>query len=88
VALRCVRRTRASPAHINSIVAAIQPAVEATRGADVEATIKANTDNVVRSLRSSEPVLKKEVEAGAITVLGAYYNLDTGAVVFTEEKKD
>ena len=77
-----------APEHINSIVAAIQPAVEATRGADVEATIKANTDNVVRSLRSSEPVLKKEVEAGAITVLGAYYNLDTGAVVFTEEKKD
>jgi carbonic anhydrase len=77
-----------APAHINSIVAAIQPAVEATRGADVEATIKANTDNVVQSLRSSEPVLKKEVEAGAITVLGAYYDLDTGAVVFTEEKKD
>jgi carbonic anhydrase len=77
-----------APAHINSIVAAIQPAVETTRGADVEATIKANTDNVVRSLRSSEPVLKKEVEAGAITVLGAYYDLGTGAVTFTEEKKD
>ena len=77
-----------APAHINSIVSAIQPAVEATRGADVETTIKANTENVVRSLRSSEPVLKKEVEAGAITVLGAYYDLDTGAVVFTEEKKD
>lgn len=76
-----------APAHINSIVAAIQPAVEATRGADVEATIKANTENVVQSLRSSEPVLKKEVEAGAITVLGAYYDLDTGAVVFTDEKK-
>jgi len=77
-----------APAHINSIVAAIQPAVEATRGADVEATIKANTDNVVRSLRSSEPVLKKEIEAGSITVLGANYNLDTGTVAFTEEKKD
>jgi carbonic anhydrase len=49
-----------APAHINSIVAAIQPAVEATRGADVEATIKANTDNVVRSLRSSEPSLRRK----------------------------
>ncbi len=77
-----------APAHINSIVAAIQPAVEATRGADVEATVKANVKNVVQSLRSSEPVLKKEVEAGAITVIGAYYDLDTGAVAFTEEKKD
>lgn len=62
--------------------------MEATRGADLETTVKANTDNVVQSLRSSEPVLKKEVEAGAITVLGAYYDLDTGAVVFTEGKKD
>jgi carbonic anhydrase len=62
--------------------------VEATRGADVEATVKANVENVVQSLRSSEPVLKKEVEAGAITVVGAYYNLDTGAVAFTKEKKD
>jgi carbonic anhydrase len=77
-----------APAHINSLVAAIRPAVEATRGADLETTVKANTDNVVESLRSSEPVLKKEVEAGAITVLGAYYDLDTGAVVFTEGKKD
>jgi hypothetical protein len=30
----------------------------------VEATVKANIDNVVQDLRSSEPVLKKEVEAG------------------------
>jgi carbonic anhydrase len=77
-----------APAHINSLVTAIRPAVEATRGADVEATAKANVDNVVQSLRSSEPVLKKEVEAKAISVVGAYYNLDTGAVAFTEEKKD
>jgi len=75
-----------APAHLDSLVTAIQPAVEATRGTDVEATIKANVENVVQSLRSSEPVLKKEVEAGAITVLGAYYDLDTGAVAFSEEK--
>ena len=76
------------PAHLNSLVTAIQPAVEATRGADLDATIKANIENVVQSLRSSEPVLKKEVEAGAITVLGAYYDLGTGSVAFTEEKKN
>jgi carbonic anhydrase len=77
-----------APAHINSLVAAIQPAVEATRGADLEATVKANVENVVQSLRSSEPVLKKIVEAGTIEVAGAYYDLDTGAVAFTEEKKN
>ena len=77
-----------APAHINSLVTAIQPAVEATRGADVEATVKANIDNVVEGLRSSEPVLKKEVETGAINVVGAYYNLDTATVSFTEKKKE
>jgi len=46
------------------------------------------TNAAARSRRSSEPVLKKEVEARAITVLGAYYDLATGAVAFTEEKKD
>ena len=77
-----------APAHINSLVTAIRPAVEVTRGADVEATVKANIDNVVEGLRSSEPVLKKEVETGAINVVGAYYNLDTAAVSFTEKKKE
>jgi len=77
-----------APAHINSLVAAIQPAVEATRGADLEATVKANVENVAQSLRSSEPVLKKTVDAGTIEVAGAYYDLDTGAVAFTEEKKN
>jgi len=43
---------------------------------------------VVQSLSSSEPVLKKEVESGASTVVGAYYNLDTAAVSFTEKKKE
>jgi carbonic anhydrase len=33
-----------APAHINSLVTAIQPAVEATRGADVEVTVKANIE--------------------------------------------
>jgi carbonic anhydrase len=75
-----------APAHINSLVTAIRPAVEATRGADVESTIKANIENVVQSLRSSEPVLKKEVESGAVTVLGGYYYLDTGAVSFAEKE--
>jgi carbonic anhydrase len=94
VAARCRPPTKLSiqrleaPAHINSLVTAIQPAVEATRGADVEATVKANIDNVVEGLRSSELVLKKEVETGAINVVGAYYNLDTATVSFTEKKKE
>jgi carbonic anhydrase len=76
-----------APAHIDSIVTAIQPAVEATRGADLETTIKANVENVAQSLRASEPVLKKTIEAGATEVVGGYSDLDSGTVIFTEEKK-
>ena len=54
----------------------------------MEATVKANIDHVVEGLRSSEPVLKKEVEAGAVNIIGAYYNLDTAAVDFTDKKKE
>src|SRR6267142_2060587 len=39
-----------APGHIQSLVTAIQPAVEATAKGDLEATIKANVKDVVRTL--------------------------------------
>ena len=75
-----------APAHIQSLVTAIQPAVEATVHGDLEATVKANVKDVVQALRSSTPVLKPKVDSGELRVLGAYYNLDTGAVSFLDEK--
>src|SRR5438105_2921376 len=68
-----------APAHIQSLVTAIQPAVEATVKDDLEATIKANVKDVAQALRSSTPVLKPKVDSGDVRVVGAYYNLDTGA---------
>jgi len=75
-----------APAHIQSLVTAIQPAVEATVHGDLEATVKANVKDVVQALRSSTPVLKPKVDSGELRVLGAYYSLDTGAVSFLDEK--
>jgi carbonic anhydrase len=68
--------------HIESLVAAIRPAVEATLGQDVEATCKANVRNIVHALRTSEPVLRHLAKSGEIKVVGAYYDLDTGEVTF------
>lgn len=68
--------------HIESLVAAIRPAVAATAGQDAEATCKANVRNVVKALRSSEPILRHTTEAGGVDVVGAYYDLDTGIVTF------
>jgi carbonic anhydrase len=47
-----------APGHIESLVTAIKPAVEETVKDDLDATIKANVNNVVRALRSSRPILK------------------------------
>src|SRR5881392_4010757 len=75
-----------APGHIESLVTAIKPAVEATAKDDLDATIKANVKNVVLALRSSTPILKAEVDSGKIQVIGGYYSLDTGAVTFLDEK--
>jgi carbonic anhydrase len=75
-----------APAHIQSLVTAIRPAVEATVHGDLETTVKANVKDVVQALRSSTPVLKPKVDSSELRVLGAYYSLDTGAVSFLDEK--
>ena len=74
-----------APGHIQSLVTAIKPAVEATAKDDLDTTIKANVKNVVQALRSSTPILKAEVDSGKIQVVGGYYSLDTGAVTFLDE---
>jgi carbonic anhydrase len=75
-----------APAHIQSLVTAIRPAVDATVHGDLETTVKANVKDVVQALRSSAPVLKPKVDSSELRVLGAYYSLDTGAVSFLDEK--
>jgi carbonic anhydrase len=68
--------------HIESLVASIRPAVEETAGKDAEATCKANIRNVVKALRSSDPILKRLVDEGKLQVLGAHYDLDTLTVTY------
>jgi len=53
-------------------------APEAVHRAGVEANVRA----VVKELEAAGPLLQKLVQAGRIRVLGAVYELETGAVVF------
>ena len=89
-AVKAARETIAAkseaPGHIQSLVTAIQPAVEATAKGDLKTTVEANVRNVAQALRSSTPILKPKVDSGELKVVGAYYSLDTGAVAFTDEK--
>jgi carbonic anhydrase len=75
-----------APGHIQSLVTAIQPAVEATVKGDLEATVEANVKNVVQAVRTSTPILKPKVDSGEVQVIGGYYSLDTGAVAFLGAK--
>jgi carbonic anhydrase len=68
--------------HIESLLDAIRPAVEATTGQDADATCRANIRNMVRALQDSDPLLKPLVEKSELTVVGAFYDLDTGKVEF------
>ena len=60
-AVKAARETIAAkgkaPGHIQSLVTAIKPAVEATAKDDLETTIKANVKHVVDTLRASTPIL-------------------------------
>ena len=75
-----------APGHIQSLVTAIKPVVEATAKDDLDTTVKANVKHVVQALRSSTPILKAKVDSGEVQVIGGYYSLDTGAVSLLDEK--
>ena len=75
-----------APGHIQSLVTAIQPVVEATAKDDLDTTVKANVKHVVQALRSSTPILKAKVDSGEVQVIGGYYSLDTGDVSLLDEK--
>ncbi len=72
-----------SDSHTDSILKEIQPAVQAARNQEGDLltnAVLANVDRVVRQLRKSEPILPYLVRQGKLTIMGAYYDLETGAV--------
>lgn len=69
--------------HIGSLVEAIKPAVEKAKtepGDMLDNAVKENVKMVVAQLKSSKPILAEMVEKGKIKIVGARYDLDTGAV--------
>jgi carbonic anhydrase len=69
--------------HIQAVVAAIQPSVEASgkeSGDRIQNCVIANARRVARKVRESEPVLKESVEKHGVKVVAANYTLDSGKV--------
>ena len=74
-----------TPAHINSLVKAIEPAVQAALMKPGDPWLNAITANIqltVTRLQSSPPTLAQKVKAKELQIVGALYDLDTGWVEF------
>ncbi len=72
-----------APGHIGSLVEAIKPAVEKAKtesGDMLDNAVKENVKMVVAQLKASKPILAEMVKKGKIKIVGARYDLDTGAV--------
>ncbi|HZS48499.1 MAG TPA: carbonic anhydrase [Blastocatellia bacterium] len=73
----------ALPGHVASFVDPVRPAVERIKGQPgdpVENGVRANVQFVVDQIKSSGPILSDLVKSGKLKVVGAEYNLETGAV--------
>lgn len=71
------------PGHIGTLVEAIKPALDSTKGQKgdpLDNAVRANVIMNVKKLQSSSPILAEAVKAGKLKVVGARYDLDSGKV--------
>lgn len=83
--------------NLTSLLAKIQPAIDATSGFSpqnrntkntifVNKVIKQNVIDTLASIRQKSPVLKKLEDDGVIKIIGALYDIHTGKVEFLHKK--
>lgn len=75
------------PDHIQSLVDYIaaeeeEKIIPANLRSNMDTLVKANILHVVNLLSSSTPVLKSLVDKNEVKIIGAYYDLDSGKVLF------
>ena len=74
-----------APEHIDSLVKALEPAVEEAQRLSGDPWLNAITTNIqltVARLQSSTPILAKAVKAQELQIVGARYDVDSGWVEF------
>jgi len=78
--------THASSAHIEHVYKAIRAGSPHTAAEqhDLRAAILGNVEQVINDVLSGSPALRAAVTGGHLQVVGAYYEVGTGAVVFSE----
>lgn len=87
-ATEVVEKNTSFPGSIGRMVEPIIPAALMARGGSgdwVENAVRANVRRTVEQLRTAvEPILLEPQKQGRLKVVGAYYDLDTGAVEWME----
>jgi carbonic anhydrase len=70
------------PGHIAEVVRQIKPAVEKSKGEIdmLNAAIDHNVRDVAAGLRGRSEILRSAVDSGKLRIVGARYDLDSGAV--------
>jgi len=72
--------------HIVNLIKAIKPALDRAKklpgGAALDNVVRANIALVAEQLESSSSIMAEHVRKGALTITGAYYDLETGSVEF------
>jgi carbonic anhydrase len=82
-AVKATAESSPGPGHAASFTAMIEPALRESKnkpGDMIDNTARANAKRMARQLIQSEPLLAKAVSAGKVTILPAFYRLDTGEV--------
>jgi carbonic anhydrase len=77
------------PGHLPALMSALKPAVDKSKGGTgdaVDNAVLANVGLTAEQLRESKPILAELVEKGEIKIVGARYDLDTGAVELIKGK--
>ena len=80
--------------NITSMLANIKPAIEASQDFPGEKSsqnkeyvtyvLKNNVIHAMKTIREGSPILKEMDDNGEIKIVGAYYNINTGAVTFLD----
>ena len=70
--------------NLNALMALIEPAKGKAENSEVNTVVKANAKSVADELVSKSEIIRQAVEAGALKIMPAYYELGSGAVNFLE----
>ncbi len=69
--------------NLNHLLSHITPAMAALKeGATVNDVVKKNAELTVRELKNRSEIIKNAIDKGAVKIVSAYYNLDSGRVDF------